>query len=160
MKNKKLYTITALMITVVFFCGLYLIYSERQHSFVCSSNTTFLFENNNQENEAELKANMRFGFENGKGYNIMTGHIKSDKKNYAINRKVLFNYSRSKNNSYILVTTEIFRSKMDNLPSDLGERYLYRFSIEPNKSTHLIIINMNNGKKLFSSSTLPYFICG
>ena len=159
MKNKKLYAITAFAITIVFFCGLYLFYSDRQHSFVCSSNTTYVFEKSNQENEALLQTNMRFGFENGKGYNIITGHLKLNGKDYAINRKALFNYSRTKNNSYTLITTEIFRSKTDNLPKELGERYLYRFSTEPHESTHLTIINMNNGKKLFSSGTLPYFIC-
>ncbi len=120
---------------------------------------TFLFEKTNQENEALLYTNMRFSFDKERGFNIITGHLDIDGRDYAIDRKIQFNYTKNKNNNYVLVTSEIFLNNSDNLPKDLAERYLYRFSTERHESTHLTIINLNNGKKLFSSATLPYFIC-
>lgn len=159
MKNKMLYTVATLVVTVVFFSGLYLFYSERQHNFTCSANVTFLFEKTNQENEALLYTNMRFSFNKERGLNVITGHLDIDGRDYTVDRKIQFNYTKNKNNNYVLVTSDIFLNNRDNLPKDLAERYLYRFSTERHESTHLTIINLNNGKKLFSSATLPYFIC-
>ncbi|WP_159567519.1 FidL-like protein [Budvicia diplopodorum] len=159
MKNNKLYAIIVLIMTVVFFGELYLIYRDRLDSFTCSSNITYLYEKSNQENEAELQSNMHFTFDNNKGENVITGHLSVNDKDYVIDRKVLFDYTKSKINSYVLVATDILLGSKDNLPKDLAERYLYRFSTERHESTHLTIHYMNNGKKLFSSSTLPYFIC-
>ncbi|SFC98027.1 FidL-like protein [Pragia fontium] len=159
MRNIKLTVITTLIVTALFFSGIYLFYFSHQNNFSCSTNATFLFETNKQESEALMVSHMRFRFNNGKGINLITGYLQFSGREYVINRKVMFDYTTNKNHSYSLINTDVIMEKTDNLPKDLAERYLYRFSAEKHGSTHLTIINMNSGKKLFSSGTLPYFIC-
>ncbi|MCD1126264.1 hypothetical protein LPW36_09665 [Jinshanibacter sp. LJY008] len=160
MNNIKLSVITTLIVTALLAVGLYLFYTSSSNKFSCSANTTYLFEKTDREKEAVLTSEMRFHFEDdGKGYNLIMGNLLIDGNNYTINRKVQFNYTHNKTNNYVLSTTQVSLENNDNLPKALGERYLYRFSTEQNESTHLVIILMNSGKRLFSSGTLPYFLC-
>ncbi|AWH87435.1 hypothetical protein [Limnobaculum parvum] len=160
MNNIKLSVIATLIVTTLLAVGLYLFYVSNNNKFTCSANTTYLFEKANKEKEALLTSEMRFHFDaNGKGYNVIMGNLSVDGSNYTINRKVQFDYTHNKTNNYILSTTHVSLEASDNLPKTLGERYLYRFSTEQNESTHLVIIHMNSGKRLFSSGTLPYFLC-
>ncbi|MBK5072859.1 hypothetical protein I2492_07505 [Budviciaceae bacterium CWB-B4] len=160
MNNIKFSVIATLIVTALLAVGLYLFYASSNNKFTCSANTTYLFEKISKEKEALLTSEMRFHFDgDGKGYNIIVGNLLVDGNNYTINRKVQFDYTYNKTNNYVLNTTQVSLENTDNLPKALGERYLYRFSTEQHESTHLVIIRMNSGKRLFSSGTLPYFLC-
>lgn len=160
MKNTKLATLIAFAVTLLFLGSFYFLYFEQHKSFTCESDTTYIFETETHEKESSFISNMKFSFEDdGKGVNIITGRVQFGQQTYTVNRKVAFDYVRNKNNSYVLNTTSVYLKKDDNLPKDLGERYLYRFSLGTHESTYLVILNLKNGKRLFSSGTLPYFLC-
>ncbi|SQI41101.1 Uncharacterised protein [Leminorella richardii] len=160
MKRRLILTLSAAFgATLVLAACIYLFYVRQQESFSCASHTTYLFEKSDKSNEALMISSMKFRFKNGKGKNVMTGYIETNGQRYTIDRTISFDYYRNKNNDFTLNTTNVLRTSHDTLPKDLGERYLYRFSTELHESTYLHMIEMSSGKRLFSSGTLPYFIC-
>lgn len=160
MKRSLILTIAAALgVTLLLAASIYLFYARQQDVFTCSTHGSYLFEKSDKSTDALMVSNMKFRFKNGKGKNVITGYIETDGQRYIIDRTVLFDYYRNKNNDFTLNTTDILRTSHDTLPNDLGERYLYRFSTERHESTYLHVIDMNSGKKIFSNGTLPYFIC-
>ncbi|MDR0805855.1 MAG: hypothetical protein LBN41_03795 [Enterobacteriaceae bacterium] len=162
MNNMKTTIIPALLTLFIaialIFSGIYFFHINQQNNFTCAANVTYLFEANNPQEEALMTTKMRLHFENSKGVNLISGRLKQGDNSYVINRRIEFKYI-NKDNNYTLDTTNILLSKDDDLPKNLGERYLYRFSTERNESTHLTIIKLDSGKLLFTNGTLPYFLC-
>ena len=158
-RSLSLIIIAAVGATILLITSIYLFYTSQQDSFTCSTHGSYLFERSDKSTDALMISNMTFHFKNGKGKNMITGYIETDGQRYIIDRTILFDYYRSKNNDFTLNTTDILRTSHDTLPNELGERYLYRFSTERHESTYLHVIDMNSGKKIFSNGTLPYFIC-